>query len=72
MATTSRGKGAGGGPEISKNPTDRQDLPPYSAVFLPVENAGLGSALNIRGQFTGPRGSGIVRFPREAVVVGAK
>ena len=64
--------GAGGGPEVSENPVDRQDLPPYSAAFLPVENVGMGPALNIRGQFTGPRGSGTVRFPTEAVAVGAR
>ncbi len=64
--------GAGGGPQISENAADRQDLPPYSAAFLPVENVGMGPALTIRGQFTGPRGSGTVRFPTEAIAVGAR
>jgi hypothetical protein len=62
---------AGGGPEVSENPADRQDVPRFSAAFMPVENVGMGPALNVRGDFTGPRGVGNTRFPTEAVAVGA-
>jgi hypothetical protein len=63
---------AGSGPHITENPADREDLPRYSAAFLPVLNVGMGPALNVRGQFNGPRGSGSVRFPIEGVAVGAR
>lgn len=63
---------AGTGPQIVENPPDRQDLPRYSAAFLPVENVGIGPALKIRGSFVGPQGSGDVRFPTEAVAAGAR
>jgi len=63
---------AGGGPQVSGNDADRQDLPRYSGVFLPVENVGVGPALNVRGEFTGPHGDGTTRFPTEAVAVGAR
>jgi hypothetical protein len=63
---------AGGGPQVSENDPERQDLPRYSAVFLPVENVGTGPALNVRGEFTGPHGAGTTRFPTEAVAVGAR
>jgi hypothetical protein len=62
---------SGGGPGTSENDPDRDDLPRYSAASLPVENVGVGPALNVRGQFTGPRGTGTTRFPTEAVAVGA-
>jgi hypothetical protein len=62
---------AGGGPQVSENDPDRQDLPRYSAAFLPVENVGVGPALNVRGEFTGPHGVGTTRFPTEAVAIGA-
>jgi hypothetical protein len=62
---------AGGGPEASENTPDRQDRPSYSVARLPVENVGVGPALNVRGEFTAPRGVGAVRFPTEAVAVGA-
>jgi|ERR1035438_284434 hypothetical protein len=58
-------------PSVAGNDPDRQDLPHYSAVFLPVENVGVGPALNVRGEFTGPRGSGTTRFPTEAIAAGA-
>lgn len=64
--------GVGTGPHISENPPDREDLPRYSAAFLPVINVGMGPALNVRGDFTGPRGSGSVRFPLEGVAAGAR
>jgi hypothetical protein len=63
---------AGGGPQVSENDPDRQDLPRYSTIFLPVENVGVGPALNVRGEFTGPHGKGTTRFPTEAVAVGAR
>ena len=62
---------AGGGPHVSENDPARHDLPAYSAAFLPVENVGVGPALNVRGEFTGPRGVGITLFPTEAVAAGA-
>jgi hypothetical protein len=62
---------AGTGPRVSENPADRQDLPRFSAAFLPVENVGVGPALNVRGEFTGPHGTGTSRFPTEAVAAGA-
>lgn len=62
---------AGGGPRIEENPTDRSDLPPYSAAFLPVRNVGVGPALNVRGTFKGPHASGAARFPTEAIEAGA-
>ncbi len=52
---------AGGGPPASEND-----------VFLPVENVGVGPALNVRGEFTGPHGVGTTRFPTEAVAVDAR
>ncbi len=57
---------------MSENDPDRQDLPRYSAIFLPVENVGVGPALNVGGEFTGPHGKGTTRFPTEAVAVGAR
>jgi hypothetical protein len=62
---------AGGGPKVSGNDPGRQDQPRYSVAFLPVENVGMGPALNVRGEFTGPRGIGTTRFPTEAVAAGA-
>jgi hypothetical protein len=62
----------GGGPHVSENDAERQDLPRYSAAFLPVENVGVGPALNVRGEFIGPRGTGITRFPTEAVAAGTQ
>lgn len=62
----------GGGPHIVENPTDRPDLPRYSAAFLPIVNVGMGPALSVRGEFNGPRGSGSVRFPNEGVAAGAR
>jgi hypothetical protein len=62
---------AGGGPTTSENPADRQDVPRYSVAFLPVENVGMGPALNVRGEFTAPNGVGITQFPTEAVAIGA-
>jgi hypothetical protein len=59
---------ADGGPTISENPAD---LPRFSAALLPVENVGVGPALNVRGEFTGPHGAGTTRFPTEAIAVGA-
>jgi hypothetical protein len=61
----------GGGPEVSENHPGRQDQPRYSVAFLPVENVGVGPALNVRGEFIGPRGTGVTRFPTEAVAAGA-
>jgi hypothetical protein len=60
-----------GRPHVTENDPDRQDLPRYSAAFLPVENVGVGPALNVRGEFTGPRGTGTARFPTEAIAAGA-
>lgn len=60
----------GGGPHISENPPDRPDLPRYSAALLAIENVGMGPALNVRGEFTAPRGAGAVRHPTEGVAVG--
>lgn len=60
-----------GCPHVSENDPARQDLPRYSAVFLPVENVGVGPALNVRGEFTGPHGTGTARFPTEAIAAGA-
>jgi hypothetical protein len=62
---------AGGGPHLSENDPAREDLPHYSATFMPIENVGVGPALNVRGEFTGPRGAGTTRFPTEAVAAGA-
>jgi hypothetical protein len=62
---------AGGGPQVSENDPDRKDLPRYSAAFLTVENVGVGPALNVRGEFVGPRGTGTTRFPTEAMAAGA-
>jgi hypothetical protein len=63
---------AGAGPQISENPPDRTDLPCWSAAFLPIANVGMGPALNVRGEYTGPNGSGVARFPTEAVAVGSR
>ena len=63
---------ADGGPQITENPSERHDLPSYSAAHMAVENVGVGPALNLRGSFTGPNGSGAVRVPLEAVAAGAK
>lgn len=63
---------AGGGPRIEENPPERSDLPQYGAAFLPVENVGVGPALNVRGTYQGPRASGAVRFPTEAIEAGAR
>jgi hypothetical protein len=60
------------GPQISENPTDRTDLPTYSAAFLPVMNVGTGPALNARGTFTGPRGTGNTEDPTEAIAAGER
>jgi hypothetical protein len=57
-------------PHVVENPPDRQDLPPYSALFLPLENIGMGPALNVRGTFAGPYGNGEVPFPTEGVAAG--
>jgi hypothetical protein len=46
------------GPHHVENPPARDDLPPYSAIFLPVQNIGAGPALDVRGEFRGPRGTG--------------
>jgi hypothetical protein len=62
---------AGGGPRVSENDPSRQDIPRYSLAELPVVNVGVGPALNVRGEFTGPHGSGTTRFPTEAVAAGA-
>jgi hypothetical protein len=64
---------AGSGPQISENPPDRPDLPRYSAAFLPVENVGMGPALNVRGdsrRHAGrePHGSPRKRSPSATVV----
>lgn len=64
--------GSGAGPEASENPTDRPDMPRHSVAFLPVENVGMGPALNIRGEFTGPHGTGTTHFPTEAIAIGAR
>jgi hypothetical protein len=61
-----------GGPHVSENDPSRPDVPRYSVAFLPVENVGAGPALNVRGTFTGPRGTGTARFPTEAVAVGGQ
>ena len=45
-------------PHHVENPTDRPDLPPYSALFLAVENIGAGPALDVRGEARAPRGTG--------------
>jgi hypothetical protein len=60
---------AGTGPQITENPVS-PGLPAYSAAFLPITNVGMGPALNVRGNFLGPNGSGTARFPTEAVGVG--
>lgn len=63
---------AGGGPFVTDNDPERADLPSYSGVFLPVENVGPGPALNVRGEFTTPRGVGETIFATEAVAAGAR
>lgn len=45
-------------PHHVENPADRSDLPPYSALFLALENIGAGPALNVRGEARAPRGTG--------------
>jgi len=60
-----------GRPHVSESDPDRQDLPGYSAAFLPIENVGVGPALNVRGEFIGPRGTGTTGFPTEAIAAGA-
>lgn len=62
----------GSGPQITENPPDRADLPQYSAAFVAVVNVGMGPALNVRGDFSGPRGTASVGFPTEGVAVGAR
>ena len=62
---------AGGGPDVSENKPDQQDRPSYSVARLLVEDVGVGPALNVRGEFNAPRGAGTVRFPTEAVAIGA-
>jgi hypothetical protein len=57
-----------GAPIVYENPT-RPDLPSYGHVLVPVENDGLGPALNVRGEIQLPRGRGAVELPREAVGV---
>ncbi len=61
----------GRGPAASENPPSRPELPRYSQALLPVENVGMGPALNIRGKLQAPRGVGTVPFPTEALAVGA-
>jgi hypothetical protein len=64
---------ASGGPYSTENAPDRpDDLPGYSSALLPVENVGMGPALNVRGEFTGPRGAGGTPYPTEAIAVGAQ
>ncbi len=60
------------GPHISENPPDRDDLPRYSAAMLAIVNVGMGPALNVRGEYTGPRGQGDVRFPVVGVAAGER
>jgi hypothetical protein len=60
------------GPVISENNPARADLPRYSSASLTVENVGVGPALNVRGEFAGPRGKGAAPFPTEAIAVGAR
>lgn len=62
----------GTGPTVSENPPERDDLPRYSAAFLPIENVGMGPALNVRGEFKAPRGSAGVRFPTEGIAAGSR
>jgi hypothetical protein len=57
----------GGGPQVSENPSDRDDLPHFSAAFLPVENVGMGPALNVRGSLITGQGHGAVKFPTEGI-----
>jgi hypothetical protein len=59
-------------PHVVENPRDREDLPRFSAVFLSIENVGMGPALNVRGDFRGPRGSGSVRYPAEGIGAGGE
>jgi len=60
---------AGGGPSATES--DAQS-PFHSSAFLPVENVGMGPALNVRGKFTGPQGVGTTQFPTEAIAVGSQ
>jgi hypothetical protein len=60
------------GPYIEENPADRPDLPTYSAAFLPVVNVGKGPALNVRGDFTGPRSQGRTEDATEAIAAGER
>jgi hypothetical protein len=57
-------------PHQVENPTDRDDLPPYSAVFLPVANIGAGPALDVQGEYKGPRGTGATDFAVGGIGVG--
>jgi hypothetical protein len=57
-------------PHLIENDPNRSDLPRYSAVHVPVENVGMGPALNLRGTYLGPRGSGHVMSPTEGLAAG--
>lgn len=59
-----------GGPYIVGNRPEGTDVPRYSSAMVAVENVGVGPALNLRGRYEGPQGSGSVQVPLEAIAVG--
>lgn len=59
-------------PDHVENPVDRDDLPRYSAVMLPVENIGSGPALNVHGWCRAPRGEGWTQYHTGGIAAGGQ
>jgi hypothetical protein len=59
-------------PHHVENPPDREDLPGYSALMLPVENIGAGPALSVQGSCQTPRGQGFTEHHTGGIAVGGR